>query len=319
MSAFPNKHELFLEPELHQYGNHMIMTNVQKQSKFKYVNIDSKFKDEFYENVSSNKNADLSSNELSLSSFTITLPERINEIKSICVTHAEIPMFFYNVSFNLGNSYFAITNSSSVTTVITVPDANYDAASLSSEINTQLAAASISDVVFTVSSNAKTTLTTSSSSGYNIDFDVNSQGVKDQYRFRSKLGYLLGFRKTSYTVNTSAVASVTSEQIVNLFSTKYLYLAVDEYNKSCPSSFLTPLSTSLINKSILARISLNYKDYPFGTMFPVNKSDNLISDVRKYVGSVDLQKLNIKLLDENGNPVILNGGEYSFCLKVEHT
>jgi len=130
---------------------------------------------------------------------------------------------------------------------------------------------------------------------------------------------LLGFRKTSYTVNTSAVASVTSEQIVNLFSTKYLYLAVDEYNKSCPSSFLTPLSTSLINKSILARISLNYKDYPFGTMFPVNKSDNLISDVRKYVGSVDLQKLNIKLLDENGNPVILNGGEYSFCLKVEHT
>jgi len=318
MSGFPNKHDLFLDPELHQYGNHMIMTNVHKQSKFKYVNIDSKYRDEFYDNVSSNKNADLSSNELSLSGFTITLPERINEIKSIRVTNAEIPMFFHNISFSQGNSYFAVTdNATSVTTVITVPDNTYGVADLGTEIDTQLQAAGISNLLILTVKDLNTTFTTNSATGYTIDFDVNSQGVKDQYRFRSKLGYLLGFRRPSYTVTSAG--TLTSENIANLITTKYIYLSLDEYNKGSPSSFLTPLSSSLINKNILARISLNQNEFPFGTMLPASEYTNLVSDVRTYSGTVDLQRLNVKLLDENGNPLSLNGADYSFCLKVEHT
>ena len=91
---------------------------------------------------------------------------------------------------------------------------------------------------------------------------------------------------------------------------------MDEYNKGSPSSFLTPLSSSLINKNILARISLNQNEFPFGTMLPASEYTNLVSDVRSYSGTVDLQRLNVKLLDEN-DPLSLNGADYSFCLKVE--
>ena len=40
-----------LEPKITEQGNHMVMTNVQKQGKVKYINIDSKFKDEYFDNV----------------------------------------------------------------------------------------------------------------------------------------------------------------------------------------------------------------------------------------------------------------------------
>ena len=47
MSAYNEKYNLFLQPETNQYGNHMVMSNVQKQNKHKYVNIDTKFSDEY--------------------------------------------------------------------------------------------------------------------------------------------------------------------------------------------------------------------------------------------------------------------------------
>ena len=67
MSGYLDKHNLFLEPQTSQYGNHMVMTNVHKKSKTKYINIDSKFRDEFYDNVYANKNADLQANQLAQS------------------------------------------------------------------------------------------------------------------------------------------------------------------------------------------------------------------------------------------------------------
>ena len=100
MSGYINNQRLFTEPETRQYGNHMVMTNVHKQNKIKYVNIDSKFRDEFYENSVSNKNADLASNQTGLSDFTITIPEKINEVKSLFVKNIELPMYFYNISLN---------------------------------------------------------------------------------------------------------------------------------------------------------------------------------------------------------------------------
>jgi hypothetical protein len=39
MSEYNNM-DLFLEPKTKQYGSHMVMTNVHKQSKTKLVNVD---------------------------------------------------------------------------------------------------------------------------------------------------------------------------------------------------------------------------------------------------------------------------------------
>ena len=49
MTSFDNKYNLFLDAKTNQYGRHMVMSNVQKQTMVKYVNIDTKFRDEYNE------------------------------------------------------------------------------------------------------------------------------------------------------------------------------------------------------------------------------------------------------------------------------
>ena len=51
MSSYFDNKELFTGPKMNQYGSHMVMTNVAKSSKIKYVNIDTKFRDEYNSNV----------------------------------------------------------------------------------------------------------------------------------------------------------------------------------------------------------------------------------------------------------------------------
>ena len=62
-SYFDNK-ELFTGPKTNQYGSHMVMTNVAKELKVKHINIDTKFRDEYNSNTTTN--------------YNITLPQKVN-------------------------------------------------------------------------------------------------------------------------------------------------------------------------------------------------------------------------------------------------
>ena len=316
MSGYMNKYDLFLEPRITEQGNHMVMTNVQKQDKVKYVNVDSKFKDEYFDNVNENKNADLLANQLSLSTFTMTLPEKITDVKSITVKSAEIPKSYYNVSTHLGNNYMKVKKvSNKVEELIIVPDGQYDLQSLQNKLNLLLTVnAGFSDINIQLTADSNTTIT--SSVDYIFNFGINAEGEHDKYRFRNKLGYMLGFRNATYNVESTTVAS---ESLPNINSTKYIYLAFEEFNKNKQNSFTTPLSKSLINNNILARMTVNNNATTFGDLIVTNPSNgNLISDKRSYNGTVDLQRIKVSLLDENGNPLALNGLDYSFCLEIEH-
>tara|TARA_B000000441_G_C21682950_1_gene314639 strand:- start:10 stop:789 length:780 start_codon:yes stop_codon:yes gene_type:complete len=96
MSQYVDNNELFLNPRVKQYGSHMVMSNVHKPTKTKFVNIDTKFSDEY--------------NNFEVANYNITLPERINNIKTLTVSNIELPMSFYNISSALGNNSFKITN-----------------------------------------------------------------------------------------------------------------------------------------------------------------------------------------------------------------
>ena len=316
MSSYMNKYDLFLEPKITEQGNHMVMTNVQKQGKVKYVNIDSKFKDEYFDNVNENKNADLLANQLSLSTFTMTLPEKITDVKSITVKSVEIPYSYYNISSHLGNNYIKVKKvSNGVEELITLPDGQYNLLGIQNTLNNLLTVnAGFSDINIQLSSDSNTTITTSVD--YIFNFGINAVGEHDKFRFRSKLGYMLGFRNAEYIIEST---TVSSEALPNLNSTKYIYLALEEFNKNKQNSFTTPLSNSLINNNILSRMTVNNGASTFGDLIVTNYSNgNLISDKRNYSGTIDLQKIKVSLLDENGNPLALNGLDYSFCLEVEH-
>lgn len=303
MSNYHNN-TLFMEPQTKQYGSHMIMTNVHKKSQKKYINIDTKFRDDY--------------NHLSNVDFNIQLPEVINDVKSMRVTNIELPHTFYNISANLKNNCFRVTQTTTNNTEMIIIDDNYyTAASLQFEINQKLVASNLGAVITaTVADNTKTILVSTASDRV-IDFDVNTDGISDKYNVKNKLGWLLGYRKFSYslTSNVNTVAEVN----VNLNTHKYLYLAIDEFQSSKQNTFVSPVFRSIINKNIIARISIDYKTYPYGNIIHANDGNGfLLSDSRDYTGTVNLQKLHLQLLSDIGDPISLNGDELSFCIEVSH-
>jgi hypothetical protein len=302
----------FLEPEVKQYGSHMVMTNVSRHSKYKFINIDSKYRDNTenryvttYDPLKTNFQA----------SFNVTLPERINDVKSVMVCNAEIPMSFYNISATLGNNYFKIVTGATYS-VIQIPNGEYNITTLKTAINAAIYDKMFFAISLDIDSNNLSAFT--SNGFYTLVFDTDINGNDDAYQFKDKLGWLLGFRKRNYTI--PAETTIYSENMVDLNTIRYLYLAVDEYTKGTQNSFLSPMQNSFLrSKTILAKITLNKKTFSFGDILPANNFNGyLLSDRRQYSGKVDIQKLNVQLIDDTGTPVDLNGMDFSFCLEVEH-
>ena len=300
----------------------MVMTNVSRHSKYKFINIDSKYRDNT-ENRYINTYDPLKPNFQA--SFNVTLPERINDVKSMMVCNAEIPMSFYNISAALGNNYFKIVTGALRTgatySIIQIPNGEYTTATLKTAINTAITAKSYSAIACDIGANTFSSFTASSGGAYTLVFDTDVNGNDDAYQFKDKLGWLLGFRKRNYTITSGgASATISSENMVDLNTIRYLYLAVDEYTKGTQNSFVSPMQNSFLrSKTILAKITLNKKTFSFGDILPANNfNGHLLSDRRQYSGKVDLQKLNIQLIDDTGTPVDLNGMDFSFCLEVEH-
>jgi hypothetical protein len=301
---FDNK-ELFLQPKTTQHGSHMVMTNVYKDRKKKYINIDTRFSDE-------------PNTVPQLASHTITLPERITDVKSIFITNVEIPDVMYNISSLQNNNCILFTNTSTNTKyVVTITDNKYGKiADLHTELNAKIRAVTGDNNITVSLSAANKSQIVSTTNTYTMNLSVDSNGNFDRALLNSKLGWVLGFRNTTYTVNNIIKVA---EALPDIFGPKYIYLAIDEFSNSNKRSFVSPLSTSLINKNIIARISISNNVFGFNNLISANRADGyMISDKREYNSKVDIQKLNVQILNEYGNTVCLNGLDFSFCMEVEH-
>jgi hypothetical protein len=319
MSQYFDNKDSFLQPKVNQYGNHMVMTNVSKPTKKKYWNIDTRFHDD-YDNYSQTVSGSLTR------WFTFTMPQPINDVKSIYVTNFELPMSFYNISAAFGNNVMKVNDK-----LLTIPDGNYTSASLKTAFQTALAALSLSSVTFDISNNGNSIVSFSTSSALGMNFAVRPSNTCntvtnsplgataefDKFNVKSKLGWLLGFRDISY--NLASGQTKYAESMLDLNNPKYVYLAVDEFTNGNPSSFISPMPMSIINKNILARISLDTGHYGMGKVLPANQYNGLLlSDRRSYNGKVNLQKLKLQLVNEYGHAVDLNGLDFSFSLEIEY-
>jgi len=297
MSQYFDGKDLFVGPKTTQYGSHMVMTQVAKESKTKYVNIDSRFRDEYSDQMMAN--------------CSVTLPERINDVHKIRATNVEIPMSFYNVSTNIGNASFLLEYNETTQLVIATEGYYTNVITLGVLLSSNI-------LDYSIYAN-HTVITNNTESDITIYFNVDNEGKADKYNFKNKLGWMLGFRQQSYTIYRNG-GSITSESIADFNQPRYLYLVVDEYGGSGKqNSFICPLPKSLINKQILARITMDYTTYPFGSILTANTVNGyLLSDSRSYTGKKDLQKLNVELVNEYGTTVDLNGLDFSVALEIEH-
>ena len=303
---FDNKQTTpFMDPVVQQHGSHMIMNNVHKTIKEKIVSIDTKYRRDY----------DYRQN----ASTTVIFGERLNEVRSLEVVSADLPITFYNIRGDndcdsLGNNYLKITISSSSAMLILTPG-YYTPASLKTEINAKLVAlgAPYSDLSFDISNNLS--VFSSSSSTATITMNVNVAGNTVDANLRNSLGWILGFRDTDYTV--TSVKRLYSEQVLLIRSPRHVFIAVNEFSQSNLNSFIAPFENTSLNKNIIAKISIPTMD--FGETLCANRENGyLVSTVRKYGEKVNIQRMNLELLDDAGRVMNLNGGDFSICLLMTH-
>lgn len=287
-----------------------VINPLKKRTTKKNLNIDTRFRENYYGSPSSN--------------FNMTLPMNFNNVLSMQLAAAEIPTTFYNVSKQLGNNFFSLTVSGTgpgtETRMIAIPSGTYNYTGISAIINERLSLidASCSDIVFEINASAGNgsgqmmvgLKPGSSLTSFSLDFQTDKVGNEDRNTpLPLKLGWMLGFRNGKYEGNLNYV----SEGIVDVSGPRYLYLAIDDHNNNVNNGFFSAFNSSLLNKNVLARISLQNAS-SFG-VFSENNF-NLVTSPREYFGPVNLQNLNIQLLDEYGRTVDLNNMDFSFCLTL---
>ena len=306
----PQEHMVQVRPEkpyLSSYPSEFfpgVINPLKKRTTKKNLNIDSRFRENYYTTQASN--------------YNISLPINMNEVVQMQLGSIELPTTYYVISKQYGNNFFSITANGLAPHVIQIPDGNYDQNTIMHAINNQLSflPAPYNQILFAINlvsgitGSAQTMVGFQDLSGntsLEVNFQADRYGVDDRNTpLPLKFGWILGFRNGIYTNNLNYV----SEGVVNITGPNYLFLVVDDYKNNVNNNFYAAFNSSILNKNILARISL--QSNTFNVLEQSNL--NMITTPREYFGPVDLQNLTIQLLDEYGRIVDLNNMDFSFCL-----
>ena len=125
--------------------------------------------------------------------------------------------------------------------------------------------------------------------------------------FPDRIGKVKSFSITSVELPIAFVTDASNE--FHGAGPRYVYLEIIENREhSCGSKshhlFTSSIICSRNSKYIMARITLDYKNYPNGSILPANLYNGLlISGLRKYHNPVHLRDLYFRILNELGDPI----------------
>ena len=249
------------------------------------------------------------------------LPYTFKNITSMEVLSIEIPQSIFLFSErNASNTIYFKEYSgpdpyNPVQGLVTLPPGNYKIteapdliSTLETEINSQLGTGNR----FTVSLIPTTNRITISNSTYIFEMYTVYPGTNKQ--ISKTMGWTLGFRQQSYTNQLT----YTTESIYNNTPANYLYLEINDFNVQYAATQVIGLfSNSFLDSNIISKIcytnSTNYTSY--NTI--VYDGKYVIGSPREYFGPIHLQKMNIRLLDQYGSVVDLNGLDFSITLRLK--
>jgi len=238
------------------------------------------------------------------SSFHFDLPLTLSNIVSMQLTAFEFPVELFNISEKMGNNFFSVSLNTGVSKMIILQNGLYTNTTLIDALNAFVSADPDLQIL-SFSTNIANQLIIQSNSVYNkfnINFNTNINNLETLGSpLPLKLGWLLGFR-SSLHVNKS---EYISEGSIDLTGPKYIYLVIDDYNNNVNNGFFSAFNSSILNKNILARLSVKSN---------IQNNLSLITADRQYFGPVDIKKMQIQLLDEFGRPIDTHHMDYSFCL-----
>jgi hypothetical protein len=285
----------------------------------KNITVDTRFRNRYYETSSS--------------VFMFTLPLRLNKVVSMQMTAIELPKNFYTICSEYKNNYFTIKvvfkeckATVEASKIIVIPDGNYTNEGLIKQINNTLLELEdktniFNFIKFSLSLDGKHEFGFNASKvivqplechcdivkEIKLHFDTDPVGNNDVIHVSQKLGWILGFVNSVYCNEKMYI----SEKPIETNTNRYLYLAVDDFNKNVNESFITAFSKNEIKPNILARITNQGKS---SENMIINKEYAIITEPRKYFGPVDIQRLHVRLFDDYGRTINMNYCDYSFCL-----
>lgn len=151
-------------------------------------------------------------------------------------------------------------------------------------------------------------------SGQTYSKRVNDAKTKALYYEKSNipkeqcLGWMFGYREGYY----GEALYYVSESILNLLGPQYLFLIVDDFNKSNNVNFISTSRYGLLPDNIIARVSLK------GAAFSIQSQNDfsVYAEPRYYFGPVNINKLRVRVVDEFSRPLDLNNSDFSFTLRM---
>ena len=227
----------------------------------KYVSVDTRFRDNY-----ATTNA---------SDFTIQLPSKLNKVVSMQLSSLEFPITYYSISSKYGNNFLYMYADTQYydggpilqyEKVVIIPDGNYSAVDLLAKINTLLAPVDASGnlidtssvfsyIKFTLDINDNSSgsgkVTVGPNGTYLLSNIVNSIGLDftksikccaDDSDITTKIGWNLGFNKPRYFGSNL----YTSDTVVDMCIMRYVYLSIDDYQRSGNSLFFNAFHDSHI-------------------------------------------------------------------------
>ena len=284
--------------------------NTSNETIIKLINIDSRFRTNLLHTDSNN--------------FVVALNYTMRNVTRMRLHEIEIPNSWYTISQKKNNNSLAITDHNvfpSVKHTFTIPDGNYDFATLKATTESLI---SDSGTVFvdlaTINININTgkiiiaTITDGNTISLHFCESQTLMEAKneevDPTQITNTFGWLLGFRKCEYTMSSTHQA----ESLFDISGTRYIYLCIDDNKTNLNDFVIGNLHTSYLNENVIARITLPNEKYQVINNNTTN-IDLKNTQTRFYPQPVKIDRLRIKILDEYGKLLDLNGMDVSLTLE----
>jgi hypothetical protein len=309
---------------------------INRRTVTKLLNIDSRFRNNYYTSTSTD--------------YKIDLPYPLKNIIEMKLSDLEFPATYYPFNEDYENNYFWIRfeqgNGANVYVYIYIPPGNYYHTAFMKVIQDSFdnlgvdlqatfnlsyentGGIGVGDGHVTIGLKRQGNITSITEVELNFRgkklppdiynesrkffLETNTELINEYYygvnniSYQQRVGWMMGYRKEIYTGEDT----YESEGILDIIGPKYLYLILNDFNNSSNINFFNSSEETMLKNNIIARISV--KGYAFSIQSQTDLS--IFSEPRYYYGPVDINKLQVKLIDEYGRTLNLNDMDFSFTL-----
>ena len=330
--TFNNSHHVIKKDGSDEYHTNKI-NPLPKNTTSTLLNINTKFRKNFY--------------ETSATDFVLDLPEEFKNVVSITVVSVQVPNSNYTFCSSYGTNEFTVElfdlsgnlattdwdNTVRETKVIKIKEGIYTGPILQDYLNTNVF--SIGELKrigckydgisrkfrffrdFRAEDKGGMEDTGQVKRCFNIDFRLN----EDKNRpIQMNMGWILGYRQQYYNweedyvdasgVNFKLDQGYNPEAVYDNLGSRYFILCIDDFNKNYSNTLSSPFTESVFNnETAIAKVPNNPNSVNFDDIFYQSR--------RNYFGPVNIKKIKIQLLDELGRVVDLNNNDFSFSIQIE--